>query len=211
MRDRKRLFILGAGGFGRELESWLCMLNEKERDWDIFGYLDKNREALKGFRSDYKIVGEEDSFSFKSDDLVIIATADTCLKEKLYSKLRGKVHFYTFVSNNAVIGKFNNIGEGSVICPNCVVSANVTIGKLVTINCGTQIGHNAQIDDFSSLMSNVDIGGEVQIGKKTYIGLNATILPRKKICDNAKIGIGSIVIRDVKDTKTVFGNPAKTI
>ena len=34
---------------------------------------------------------------------------------------------------------------------------------------------------------------------------------RKKIADNAVVGIGSIVIRDVKQNSSVFGNPAKQI
>lgn len=209
--NKKRLFIIGAGDFGRELESWLELIPETERNWSIAGYLDKNKNALDGCQTDYQIVGDEDTFSFEFDDLAIVGIADPEVKEKIYHHLKGKVKFFTFIFNNAVVGKFNKIGEGAVICPNCVITTNVSIGKLVTVNCGAQIGHDVQIGDFSSIQSNVDLGGDCNLGKKVYIGLNATVIPGKTVCDSVKISAGSIVINKINKGTVVFGNPAKKI
>ena len=61
MQDKRRVFIIGASDFGREIEGWLELTPHNQRDWYIAGYLDRNSNALKGCQSDYDVVGEEDS------------------------------------------------------------------------------------------------------------------------------------------------------
>jgi sugar O-acyltransferase (sialic acid O-acetyltransferase NeuD family) len=112
---------------------------------------------------------------------------------------------------DAVLGKYNIIGEGSVICPGCKITTNVILGKCVILNIGTQIGHDSVIGDFCSLMPNVDLGGRVTVGKNVFIGTKATIIPKIVIGEGATIGAGSVVVRKVKSGVTVFGNPAKVI
>jgi len=211
VQNKRRLFIIGAGDFGRELESWLELIPPGEREWEIAGYLDNNEKALNGYPSDYKILGDIDTFRFINDDLCVITIAEPIIKEKICHKLESKVEFYTYISPDVIIGKHNKIGKGTVICPGCILTTNITIGEFATINIGTQIGHDVKIGNFTSIMANVDVGGKCEIGNNVYIGTNSTIIPSRKIGRNAKIGAGSIVIRNVKENITVFGNPAQQI
>ena len=98
-----------------------------------------------------------------------------------------------------------------MICSGTVLTTNITIGDFVTINVGSQIGHDVSIDSFTSVMANVDIGGKSIIGQEVYIGSGATIIPSRKIGSQSKIGAGSVVIRNLGETQSVFGNPAKRI
>jgi maltose O-acetyltransferase len=50
---------------------------------------------------------------------------------------------------------------------------------------------------------------DVVIGSRVWIGGNSVILPGVKIGDDATIGAGSVVTKDVAAGKTVKGNPAK--
>jgi len=211
VQGKRRLFIIGAGDFGRELENWLELIPSQERDWEIAGYLDDNRKALDGYPSGYKILGDGGAFKFERNDLCIIAIADPEGKKKIYHKLKDKVEFYTYISPDVVIGKYNEIGKGCIICPGCILTTNITMGEFVTINIGTQIGHDVKIGDFTSIMPNVNISGKCEIGDNVYIGTDATIIPSVKVGDNAKIGASSVVIRNVKENITVFGSPAQKI
>lgn len=206
---KKRLFIVGASSFGRELESWLEL--ETEKDFYLEGYLDKNLKALDGFYSDYAVVGDEDTFDFLEDDYVLLGIADVEVRARIYEKLRGRVQFYTFVSSQATVGKFTNIGEGCVICPGCIITTSVEIEAGVIVNIGTQIGHDSKIGIFSSLMANVDLGGGVKLGKKVFVGTGAIVIPGKKVEEKSFVGAGSVVIRNVKKGTKVFGNPARKI
>lgn len=49
----------------------------------------------------------------------------------------------------------------------------------------------------------------VRIGARVFIGANATILPGVTVGDDAIVGAGSVVRRDVAAGTVVFGNPAE--
>jgi sugar O-acyltransferase (sialic acid O-acetyltransferase NeuD family) len=210
-QSKKDLFIIGAGGFGRELELWLKLIPEAYQDFRIRGYIDDNLHALDGFPSSYKVLGTIDGYVFKSEDYALISIADPKIKENVYGRIIDRVNLYTFIAHSAIVGNHINLGEGSVICPNAIVSTNVIIGKCVTVNCGTQLGHDSKVGNFTSFMASVMIGGEVLIGDRVYFGSQSALVPRTKICDDVKVSAGSVVIRSIKKNGVYFGNPAKII
>ena len=52
-----QVYIVGAGGFGREVAHWLTQSPDCGTKWRLAGFLDDNAEALKGFSTDLKVVG----------------------------------------------------------------------------------------------------------------------------------------------------------
>jgi sugar O-acyltransferase (sialic acid O-acetyltransferase NeuD family) len=210
-QNKSDVYIIGASGFGREIESWLSMSRDFNNHYSIKGYLDDSLNALDGYPSDYKVLGKIDDFQYKNEDLVLLGIADPAVKKDIVTRLKDKVSFLIFVSDKTIIGKNVEIGEGTIIAPNCVISTNIVIGRFATINLGTQIGHDSSISDFSSIMAHVDLSGKTKIGKSVFIGSNSTIFPGKEVGDNSKISAGSIVFNDVKENSLVYGNPAKSI
>lgn len=213
VQSKRNLYIIGASHFGREMESWLELIPENKREWEFKGFLHtyQGSSPLEKYPSDREILGNWEDFPLSKDDYCIISVADCGWKEKIFNHLKDRTTFFTYIAPNAIIGKFNIIEEGCIICPNCVVSTNICLGKCTTLNIGTRIGHDSKIGNFSSLMPGVDLGGHVIIGRKVFIGTNATIIPKLEIGDDAIIGAGSVVIKKVKSNTTVFGNPAKVI
>jgi len=208
--DRKKLFIIGASGFGRELEMWIlrdCL----DKEYEICGFLDDNPDALLGYPSNYNVIDSPLSYSFKNNDFALMGIADPLIKKYLVSRMNSRVKFLTYISKDAKIGIFNKIGTGSVICSGTVLTTNITIGEFVTINVGSQIGHDVSIGSFTSIMSNVEIGGKNIIGQDVFIGTGTTIIPSRTIGSQTKIGAGSVVIRNIGTNQSVFGNPAKRI
>jgi sugar O-acyltransferase (sialic acid O-acetyltransferase NeuD family) len=205
------LFILGASDFGRDLETYIDSMPLPKADWKIAGFLDDNVKALEGYRSDYEVLARIRDFRFKRGDLALLAIGDPEYKKKLYELLEDKVEFLTYVAPDAFIGKFVTIGEGSVICPRAFIGPSVEIGRAVTVNGGTKLGHDVRIGDYSSLMVDITVGGHSEIGESVYIGSGATIIPSRRIRDRARVGAGSVVIRNVAEGQSVFGNPAVPI
>jgi sugar O-acyltransferase (sialic acid O-acetyltransferase NeuD family) len=206
--NRKKLYLIGAGNFGREMESWLELLPGFYEEWEIKGYLDQNPNALNGFPSDYKVVGSPLEYPFQRADYILLCLTKSSAKKNISQALKGKVNFFTYVAPSVTIGKYTTIGEGSIIAPNSVVTTNVRIDQFVTINCGTQIGHDCVVGKFSSLMANVDLGGGVRLGENVFMGTNSTIIPQRSIADNIIIGAGSIVFKNLSRPGTYLGNPA---
>jgi len=210
---KQRLIIVGASSFGREIESWLERVPPESRDWFIGGYVDDNpnTRGVIDFPSSYELLGTIDDTEFLDDDLCVIAIAEPKYKRNVVAKLKGRVKFFTFISSDSIIGKFNIIGEGVVICPGTIVTTNVKIGSFVTVNNSCNIGHDVVVGSYSSLMGSVTLSGGVSLGNDVYLGSKSTVTPNISIASGSKIGTGSVVIRSFKEPAVIFGNPAKII
>jgi maltose O-acetyltransferase len=57
--------------------------------------------------------------------------------------------------------------------------------------------------------SGLESGRSIRIGRNVWIGAGAIILPGVSIHDDAVVGAGSLVTRDVPAGATAFGNPAR--
>lgn len=209
--NKQDFYLLGAGGFSRELESWFTNSN-CSKDYQLKGYIDDNIKALDHLENDFKIIDTFENGSIWKGANIIVAIASCETKERLHKKLQiNDCKIVSFHHNTVLIANNTKIGIGYVFCPYVLISCNVSIGNLVSINSGSQIGHDVQIGNFTSIMANVDIGGGAIIGNNVFIGSNAVILPGVKIPDNTRIGAGSVVLKSIKQVGTYFGNPAKKI
>ena len=103
------------------------------------------------------------------------------------------------------------LGAGAFLNFNCVILDVVE----VTIGDGTQIGPAVQIyaadhpRDPAQRRSGLELGRPVHVGRNVWIGGGAIILPGITIGDDATIGAGSVVTKDVPAGVTVRGNPAR--
>lgn len=143
-------------------------------------------------------------------------------------KLGENVRIYNFVNlygceigDNSKIGTFVEIQKGAKIGNNCKISSHTFICEGVTIEDGCFIGHNVTfINDKYPRSVNED--GELQteedwvciqtfVRKGASIGSSATILCGVTIGENAIVGAGSVVTRDVPPNTVVVGNPARIL
>lgn len=209
--NKKDFYLLGAGGLARELESWIQNTNFAN-SYALKGFIDDDLEALKEYDNDFKIKHTFSDGKLWKEKNILLGIASSEIKEKAYHILiKNNCKLLSFSHNFTLIGNNTILGIGYVLCPFVVVSCNVKLGKCVTVNSGSQIGHDVTIGDYTSIMANVDIGGGANIGKSVFIGSNAVILPGVKIPDNTRIGAGAVVIKSIKQSGSYFGNPAKKI
>lgn len=208
----KKLIIVGASGFGRELLQWCKDVQKVKNEWDIAGFIDDNLAALDSNECDFKVLGTIEEWEPTDEQVFALAIAEPKTKEKVVRKLEAKgAQFVSIIHPDARIGEYNKLGKGLVMYPNARVTVNVTIGDYVTVLDNTSIGHDAVIGDFATFSASCGINGHVRIGKYTYFGCNASTIPSIKIGDECHVGVGSVVVNNIKSGMHVFGNPAKRI
>lgn len=206
----KNLYIVGAGGCGREV---LHIIKDIHRvqgpKWNIMGFLDDTEDPLKGKECDYGVVGTIQDYVPKENDVLVMAIASPQAKQKLVPMLleRG-ARFETVIHPEASLGEFCTIGQGVVIYPSFGMTDNVTIGDYCTL-LDSRFGHDISVGDYTTISGMTHILGNVEIGKGVFIASNAVIAPHAQIGDGAYVGLGSVVLRKVRAGKRVFGNPAR--
>lgn len=110
---------------------------------------------------------------------------------------------------NVVIEDEVEIGNNTAI--DRAVLGSTTIKKNAKIDNLVHIAHGVQVGENSLVIANSMIAGSVVIGKNVWVAPSASVLNQLNVDDNAVIGMGAVVIKNVALSQTVVGNPAKDI
>jgi acetyltransferase-like isoleucine patch superfamily enzyme len=124
------------------------------------------------------------------------------------------------IGDNTKIGAFVEIQKNATVGKNCKISSHTFICEGVRIEDGVFIGHNVSFinDSYPRATTN----GQLQtqddwnveptfVRKGASIGSGSTILSRVVIGENAIVGAGSVVTKDVPSNAIVAGNPARVL
>ena len=208
----KRLMIVGAGPFGREVLAWLKDVPAAQRTWEVAGFLDPDSAALDGYPCDLPILGEESSLCVSDHDLFICSLGDPVKKLGACRALKSRgAAFATLIHPTATVGPFCTIGEGCILCPGTILTTNVTLGSFVTLNLHSTVGHDAILGEGTTLSCHCDVTGRARLGEGVFMGSHASVLPGAVVGDYARVGAGSVVLRKVRPYTTVMGVPAQEI
>ena len=116
-----------------------------------------------------------------------------------------------------------HIGADCNLCDHVFIENDVIVGDRVTIKSGVQLWDGVRIEDDVFIGPNVTFTNDPFPRSKQYpdkyvltviqkgasIGANATILPGITVGQNAMVGAGSVVTRDIPPNAIVWGNPAQ--
>lgn len=136
-------------------------------------------------------------------------------RTKILAELVSGYNPYVFVESNftCVFGKNIHFKGMAILNFNCTLldSNIITIGDrtLIGPNCNI-ICTNHSIDADERLKGVFD-NRPITIGSKVWIGANVTILPGVVIGDEAVIGAGSVVTKDIPAGVVAVGNPCRAI
>lgn len=141
---------------------------------------------------------------------IIVAVADSYVRKNVVEKLPTETTFFTFVHPTAQIMAENiEIGDGSFVGANSILTTNIKIGKHAILNRGNQIGHDTIIGDYYSGMPGAIVSGNVRLGDCVYMGNNSTVKEKMIVCDNVTIGSNATVVKNIVISGVYVGVPAK--
>ncbi len=182
----------------------------EELNYEIVGLVDdKKNNEYKGYPI---LLNDSDGsvLNKKYSGCRIVITPDMpFVRKKLFDRYKNAgFEFENIISASSKISKSSIIGKGIIIQHGVNVSSEVIIKDFVKLNTSSNVMHNSNIGNFSTIAPNAVVLGNVKIGDNCYIGSNATILPNISICSDVVIGAGAVVVKDIIVPGVYVGMPA---
>jgi sugar O-acyltransferase (sialic acid O-acetyltransferase NeuD family) len=209
----KKLVIIGAGGFGREVLEWARGCPAFRKEWEVAGFLDDRSDAVDSFEGiAVPLLGNTQDYQPAKDEVFLCALGKPALRAEMRRRFEERGATFTrLVHESSIVGRRVQLEPGVILCPRVVLTCDIVVGANTAINVASAAGHDVEIGSDCQISSFCDITGYVRVGDRVMMGSRASIIPGRRIGNGATIGAGSVVVADVAEDVTVFGNPARLL
>ena len=213
----KEIVIVGTGGSGRETFNLIKDIEKVQPNlWNLKGFLaDKKPDSSLFDRLQLPFLGHPgevvNAFPEAEEWFFVVSIGESNSRRNMENLLKQQgLKPATLMHPSVICGSDVEIGAGSIICANSVLTTNIQIGKSVQINIGCVIAHDVIVGDYVTLAQSVNLAGQVKIDNHATLYTRAMVIPKITIGENAIVGAGAVVIRDVLAGETVIGVPARS-
>lgn len=205
----RRIFIVGAGGFGREVLHWARKAWPQDAH-RIAGFLSHDPRRLDRHSCELDIVGDPATFRFETDDSCLLAIGIPSVRRMVAESVLSRGgRFLTLIHPAAIVAPTASIGEGSIVCPYAIVSDCCRLGRFVLMNYHSSLGHDAAAGDFAVLSPYATLGGGASLDADVFLALHASVGPGNTVREGSYISANCAVLNDVPPRSLVFGVPGR--
>jgi len=210
----KDIVIYGAGGMGKEVVWLIENINLTHQTWTILGFLvdDEYSTGDNQFIRGYPIFPANEWLSNHHNEIyVVCGIGKSTVRKSIYEKVIKFPHvkLATLIDPTVRVDESVTIGAGTLICRNCTVTVDTKIGCGVLMNTGSSVGHDSEVGDYCTLLTNSIVAGRTTLGECCEIGSGAFILQGKSIIANIVVAPISSIFKDITESGTYAGNPAR--
>jgi len=205
--NNKKLIIIGAGGHGKVAADISIKMNL----WEEIAFLDDDETIQSSLGID--AAGNlGDVYTHIGDSDIFIAIGNNTAREKIMRQLEDAgASIPILVHPRAVIGMEVELGAGTVVMAGAIINCSSHIGKGCIINTGATVDHDNKIGSYVHISPGAHLAGTVMIGQRTWLGIGSTISNNLSIADDCMIGAGAVVVKDITESGTYVGIPARRL
>jgi sugar O-acyltransferase (sialic acid O-acetyltransferase NeuD family) len=213
----KRIAIVGASGFAREV-AWLIRdINHSEKSYEFVGFIVSDLSKLGERDSQEDVLGDYNWIRLNREkiDALAIGIGAPSIRLKVASELAAsfqELEWPVLIHPTAQFDRASaKVGHGTIVCAGVIGTVNLMLDPFVTVNLACTIAHEARLGRGCVLNPTVNISGGVSLEEGVLVGTGAQILQYVHVGSGATVGAGAVVVRDVAQGETVFGVPAGRI
>lgn len=210
----KRLVIIGAGDFGREV-SWVAeRINAQTPVWELLGFVDDSA-AVQGKNIDgYPVLGPVSWLEAMEEEMYVVCSIGTGrIRKQVMERVLQNPHLHlaTLVDPSVIVGRNTQVEPGCVVCAGTVlaISSRLEAHTIVNLNC--TIGHDTVLEPYCTVHPGSNLSGKVHVGTCTDIGTGTKIIQGLTVCPGCTLGAGSVVVRELTEPVTYAGVPVKKL
>lgn len=210
----KKIIIVGAGGFGREVEWLINRINKQQPTYEVIGFADDGKAKGEKVGHSKVIYTTEELGKAKEELNVVIAIGNAKVRKMLAEKLSSNKNLsFPNLIDPAVIFDEEEVtlGQGNIICSGTIMTVNINIGNFNIINLDCTIGHDDILKDYITIYPSVNVSGNVIVENCVEIGTGTQIIQGLNIKDDTIIGASAVVVKNIEESGTYVGIPVKRI
>lgn len=199
---RAGLYVVGAGGVGRETLDTVLALGEA-----CTAFLDDGRagEEIRG-------VPVLAPGAAPPEGRYLVAIADPAVRLRLVALLAmAGLTPRTLVHPRAIVAPGTALGPGCLVQGGAYVSSDVVLGAHSQVHYNATVGHDAVLGERATVYPGANVSGSVLLGAGVTVGSNAVVLQGLRVGDGAFVGAGAVVTRDVPPGAVMTGSPARRL
>lgn len=198
--------IFGTGGFAREVA---CVLHDLGRGDQLAAFHEP--DEVHQARELLGVPVQPQSAFDPARHRAVIGIGSPGVRQKVVEELPPNTVFDTLIHPSVVISQWVDVGAGSVLCAGSVLTCQISIGQHCHINLNTTVGHDCTFGDFCTVAPGANISGSCHFGRRVDVGTQAAFRQNLWICDDAVIGMGAVIVKDIVEPGTYLGVPAKKV
>lgn len=209
----KRVLIFGGLGEAMMVGSAIIDANKRgSTEYELAGYI--NDTCIGSTFDGYPVLGgRKDIPRFIEEGYYFINTLykiDYQQERKtLFESLNIPLErLAIFVHPLAFLAPSVKLSPGCVVLPHVTILSDVTLGVCCRLMHGVALAHDIHVGDHAYFAPHACIGSDTTIGEFAYFGANCTTKGNLTFGKYSVVGLGSVVVKDVKPFEVVKGNPA---
>lgn len=202
--------IIGAGTYGAVYVAYL------KDSYDIMGFLDDNEQLHGETVEGLKVLGGTDSLQdLKAEGLtkVFVPIGNNKVRVKILTiALDLGFDIPSFIHPSCMIHETVKIGKGVYVLPGTQIMPFTIIEDFCMLSMGVNVAHHVTLSKGVFLSQGVNVGASISLGACVFCGIGSTIMTGvETVGEDALIGGGAMVIKDVASRAKMVGNPAREL
>lgn len=202
----KNIAIIGAGG---HTKSSINLLKQyfKNGSFKIYddNYKTNKNETIHGV----ELVGTCKKIT--KNEMIFLSIGDNQKREKQFMIYNNQLIVENLIHSTAYLEEGIYMGISNQIYANTYINAYVKIGDNNIINTSAILEHEVNLGSHNHISIGVRLCGRVKIADRCFVGAGAIVIDKVSICSDVIIGAGAVIIKDITQSGTYVGNPARKI
>ncbi len=149
---------------------------------------------------------------FSTPPPAVVAIGNCMARERVSSRVDALgMKRPTLIHPGAEVSPSAEIAPGCIVQFASLVWTGAVLGRGVILSPGAYVTHDAVVGDNCMVANQASVGGQVRVGARVLVGQSASLCLGVSVGDDAVVGAGAVVVRDVGAGQVVAGVPARVL